>query len=134
MDSFQDGSAPDLSTSLSLLTAFNDCGINIADLTGEGSSDGLDGAMDGIDGTVNDLLDNGMLIGGAITGLDLSDLSQLPPETQAMVQCLVDAFGEENFKGLLAGTYTPVLSDFAVLGACNVDLAQIGNLESLLGS
>ena len=133
MDSFQGGSAPDLSTSLSLLTAVNDCGINITDLVGDGTSDGLDGSIDGMDGTVNDLLNTGILDGGAITGLDLSDLSQLPPETQAMVQCLIDGLGEENLKGLLAQTYTPTLSDFALLGTCNVDLTQIGNLESLLG-
>ena len=133
MDSFQGGSAPDLTTSLSLLTAVNDCGINITELVGDGTSDGLDGSMDGTDGTVNDLLDSGILDGGARTGLDLSDLSQLPPETQAMVQCLIDGLGEENLKGLLAQTYTPTLSDFALLGTCNVDLTQIGNLESLLG-
>jgi hypothetical protein len=131
VDSFESGAVPDLSTSLTLLTAFSDCGISIADLTGETSTDGTDGALDGIDGSIGDILDG--IDGGSIPEFDLSDLSQLPPETQAMLQCVIDALGEENVNGLVAGTYVPTLADFGALSACNLDFAQLGDLDSLLG-
>jgi hypothetical protein len=126
IESLDSGTGPDLSDSLSLLTAFSDCGISIPDLAGDVPDGTHDGGMDGgaTDGTAG---------GTPVSAFDLSDLSQLPPETQAMVQCLVNAIGEDHVTGFLAGAYTPTLDDFAALRTCNVDLTQLSELSALLG-
>ena len=128
VESISSGTELDLSSLPTLLTAVTDCGIDIGGLFGSELPDPLSDA----DGTVGDLLDSDLLDGEALPPLDLSDLSALPPETQVMVQCVVDALGSDNINGFLAGTYTPTLADIVALGGCNLDIAQLGDLESLL--
>jgi hypothetical protein len=126
MESLDSGTALDLSDSLVLLTAFSDCGISIPDLAG-GVPDGTHGG--GMEGGTTDWTAGGT----PVSAFDLSDLSQLPSETQAMIQCLVNAIGEDHVSGFLTGAYTPTLDDFAALGTCNVDLTQLSELSALLG-
>jgi hypothetical protein len=128
VESISSGTELDLSSLPTLLAAVADCGIDIGGLFGSELPDPLSDA----DGTVGDLLDSDLLDGEALPPLDLSDLSALPPETQVMVQCVVDALGSDNINGFLAGTYTPTLADIVALGGCNLDIAQLGDLESLL--
>ena len=136
VSSFDSRAAPDLSTSLSLLNAFNDCGINFADFTGGGASDELGDLIDGGSDSNINLIGDGTADSGALPPLDLNDLSQLPPELQEPIKCLVGGIGEDSTNGLVAGTYTPTLPDFSTTSACNIGLAEAreaDRLASILG-
>jgi hypothetical protein len=128
VESFNSGTKLNLSTFPTLLTAAADCGIDIDGLFGSGFAP----PFTGVDVTDGDLLDNDFVGGAAFPPFGLSDLSQLPAETQVMVQCAVDALGIDNINRLLTGAYIPTIADFVVLSACIPDIAQSGNWESLL--
>ena len=68
-----------------------------------------------------------------VATIDLRNIEGIPPELQAQITCVVDAVGEENLTGLVAGTYTPTLDDFLAIGGCNIDLAQLGDLGAIIG-
>jgi hypothetical protein len=65
---------------------------------------------------------------GILGPIVLPDPSTLTAEQQAAIACLQQAFGEETFAQLLAGTYTPQFADLAKLGTCDIDLASLGEL------
>ena len=130
VSTIEGGAMPDLETSLGLLTAFNDCGLSLDDLSGGGGA-----AMD--DGSMID--DIPQLLPGALDGvvdltaIDLRNIEGITPELQAQITCVVDAMGDENLNGMVAGTYTPALDDLIALSTCNLDLAELGDLSTILG-
>ena len=70
--------------------------------------------------------------GAPMTGGSL-DLTGLSPELQEAALCLQQAFGEETFAQLLAGEYVPGFADLAKLGECDIDLALLTTLTSVMG-
>ena len=122
LDGFAAGGQLDLSVSLDLIAAIGECDVDLGGLFG---GDGNGGSP-----TVNGVLVPSL---DPVDVPDLSDLSQLSPEAQELIGCLRDAFGEEKFDELVAGTYTPTFADFGVLSQCDIDLTQLAELGSLFG-
>ena len=120
LSGFETADEPDFETLLPLHGAFGECGIEIFD-----DSTDMGGGTDGSGSSSSD--------DAPIDVPDLSeiDLSSLPPEAQALVVCLQDAFGEETFAGIIAGTYELSLADFGKLSDCGITLANIGELLHL---
>lgn len=133
ISSIDGGAAPDLGsglgTGLELLTALNDCGLSMDVLLGAGE----DAMMD--DGAMMD--ETPPVVPGLgdidLATIDLRNIEGIPPELQAQITCAVDAMGEENLAGLVAGTYTPTLDDFLAISGCNIDLAQLSDMGAIIG-
>jgi hypothetical protein len=119
LETIEGGGVPDLSASLSLLTAINECGVDLSALV----DDNNDGVTDPVDprSSVPDLSD-----------FDLSQIDQLPAEAQKLVNCLVEVLGEDEVTSIIDGTYVPSFEDFAAIGQCNIDLSQLGDIGLLL--
>jgi hypothetical protein len=126
------GGMPDLDTSLGLLTSFNDCGLSLDDLSGGGEGD--DPLMD-----VGSIIDDiPQVLPGTLDDIDLADidlrnLEGITPELQVQITCVVDAMGDENLSGMVAGTYTPTLQDIIAFSTCGLDLAQLSDLSAAIG-
>ena len=118
-ETIDSGGVPDLNVLFSLLPAINECGVDLSALADGG--DGND-ETDGPATTVPDLSD-----------FDLTQIDQLPPEAQEIVNCLVGVLGEDTVNAIFDGTYIPSFEDFAALGQCNIDLSQLGDIGALLG-
>lgn len=112
----------DFESLLPLLGAFGECGIELV----EDSTD-MGG---GLEGSGSSGRDDAPIVVPHLSEIDL-DLSSLPPEAQALVVCLQDAFGEKTFAGIIAGTYELSLADFGKLSDCGITLSNIGELLQL---
>lgn len=119
-ETIEGGRVPDLSASLSLLTAINECGVDLSALVDDDS----DGVTDPVNprSSVPDLSD-----------FDLSQIDQLPAEAQELINCLLEVLGADKVSSIIDGTYVPSFEDFAAIGQCNIDLSQLGDIGSLLG-
>jgi len=114
-----DGGLPDPSTAFELLAAFSTCGVSLTELLSLFNEETTDDSAADADTSTSD---------GILGPIVLPDLSALTAEQQAAIACLAEAFGEETFAQLLAGTYAPQFADLAKLGTCDIDLAALGEL------
>ena len=109
-DAISTGSAPDLSTGFEIAAAFQECGTDFFGvLSGEGGPSPR--IVEGIEGL---------------------DLTELEGATSELATCLQDVFGDEFMAQVLAGEFTPQLSDLAKLSECDIDLSQLDSLSELL--
>ena len=111
-----DAAPPDLSRTVELLAALQECGVNLEELGGGPPSppaSGLPGVPDAPMG---------------MDGAEVVDIENLPPELQEALACLVNMLGEEKIAALLEGTYTPTPTDMEALSTCELDIPRIFEL------
>ena len=111
-----DAPPPDLSRTVELLAALQECGVNLEELGGGPPSppaSGLPGVPDAPGGTDDS---------------EVVDIEDLPPELQEALACLVNMLGEEKIAALLEGTYTPTSTDMEALSTCELDIPRIFEL------